>query len=105
MESGAFKLLAFDLDYTPEDLASLPTVQHDPYECEPRPLQYFTPLHITHYEAELKHLKIVDFQDSSSVWSESAAKLSELLEAWGEGQGVERGAGWVTALEEFPLST
>lgn len=102
MESGAFKLPAFDLDYTPEDLASLPTVQYDPYERELRPLQHFTPPHITRYEAELKSLKTVDIQDSSSLWAESAAKLSELLEAWGEGQGVERGAGWVTALEEIP---
>uniref|UniRef100_A0A671M9C6 Protein virilizer homolog n=1 Tax=Sinocyclocheilus anshuiensis TaxID=1608454 RepID=A0A671M9C6_9TELE len=102
LESGAFKLPAFDLDYTSEDLASLPTVQYDPYERELRPLQHFTPPHITRYNAELKHLKTVDIQDSSSVWAESAAKLSELLDAWGEGQGAERGAGWVTALEEIP---
>ncbi|XP_005158092.1 protein virilizer homolog isoform X2 [Danio rerio] len=102
LESGAFKLPAFDLDYTPEDLASLPTVQYDPYERELRPLQHFTPPHITRYEAELKRLKTVDIEDSSSSWAESAAKLSELLEAWGEAQGAERGAGWVTALEEVP---
>lgn len=102
LESGAFKLPAFDLDYTPEDLASLPTVQYDPYERDLRPLQHFNPPHITRYEAELKRLKTVDVQDSSSSWAESAAKLSELLEAWGEGQGAERGAGWVTALEEIP---
>ncbi|XP_039535377.1 protein virilizer homolog isoform X3 [Pimephales promelas] len=102
LESGAFKLPAFDLDYTPEDLASLPTVQYDPYERDLRPLQHFNPPYITRYEAELKRLKMVDVQDSSSSWAESAAKLSELLEAWGEGQGAERGAGWVTALEEIP---
>uniref|UniRef100_A0A9J8AD55 Vir like m6A methyltransferase associated n=1 Tax=Cyprinus carpio carpio TaxID=630221 RepID=A0A9J8AD55_CYPCA len=102
LESGAFKLPAFDLDYTPEDLASLPTVQYDPYERELRPLQHSTPPHITRFEAELKRLKTVDIQDSSSLWAESAAKLLELLEAWGEGQGAERGAGWVTALEEIP---
>uniref|UniRef100_A0A672R2B7 Vir like m6A methyltransferase associated n=1 Tax=Sinocyclocheilus grahami TaxID=75366 RepID=A0A672R2B7_SINGR len=102
LESGAFKLPAFDLDYTPEDLASLPTVQYDPYERELRPLQHFTPPHITRYEAELKRLKTVDIQDSSSLWAESVAKLSELLEAWGEGQRTERGAGWVTTLEEIP---
>ncbi|KAL1259539.1 hypothetical protein QQF64_010116 [Cirrhinus molitorella] len=102
LESGAFKLPAFDLDYTPEDLASLPTVQYDPYERELRPLQHFTPPHHTRFEAELKRLKTVDTQDSNSSWVESAAKLSELLEAWGEGQGAERGAGWVTALEEIP---
>nr|XP_055066087.1 protein virilizer homolog [Misgurnus anguillicaudatus] len=102
LETSAFKLPAFDLDYTAEDLASLPTVQYDPYERELRPLQHFTPPHITRYEAEVKRLKTVDIQDLSSPWAESAAKLSELLEAWGEGQGAERGAGWVTALEEIP---
>ncbi|XP_076868822.1 protein virilizer homolog isoform X2 [Brachyhypopomus gauderio] len=99
LEGGAFKLPAFDLDYTPEDLASLPTVQYDPYERELRPLQHFTPPHITCYEAELNHLKAADLQDQTSLWAESAAKLSELLETWGEGP-EDRGAGWVTALEE-----
>ncbi|TRY84564.1 hypothetical protein DNTS_001310 [Danionella cerebrum] len=98
LESGAFKLPAFDLDYTPEDLASLPTVQYDPYERELRPLQHFTPPHITRYEAEIKHLKAVDLEDPSSSWAESTAKLSEHFESWGE----DRGAGWVTALEEIP---
>uniref|UniRef100_A0A3B4DJB0 Virilizer N-terminal domain-containing protein n=1 Tax=Pygocentrus nattereri TaxID=42514 RepID=A0A3B4DJB0_PYGNA len=102
LESGAFKLPAFDLDYTPEDLASLPTVQYDPYERELRPLQHFTPPHITRYEAELNRLKGMDLQDQTSLCAESAAKLSELLEAWGEGPEAERGAGWVTALEEVP---
>ncbi|GAA6098864.1 protein virilizer homolog isoform X1 [Tachysurus ichikawai] len=98
LESATFKLPAFDLDCTPEDLASLPTVQYDPYERELRPLQHFTAPHMTRYEAELNCLKPIDLQDQTSPWAESAAKLSELLEAWGEGQ--EHGAGWVTALEE-----
>lgn len=45
-------------------------------------------------------LKATELQDQTSPWAESAAKLSELLEAWGEGPESERGAGWVTALEE-----
>lgn len=45
-------------------------------------------------------LKVTDLQDQTSPWAESAAKLSELLEAWGDGSDSERGAGWVTALEE-----
>ncbi|XP_057196134.1 protein virilizer homolog [Triplophysa rosa] len=102
LESGAFKLPPFDLDYTAEDLASLPTVQYDPFERELRPLQHFTPPHVTRYEVELKRLKTVDVQDPSSPWAESAAKLSELLETWGEEQEAERGAGWVTTLEEIP---
>uniref|UniRef100_W5KDD3 Vir like m6A methyltransferase associated n=1 Tax=Astyanax mexicanus TaxID=7994 RepID=W5KDD3_ASTMX len=102
LESGAFKLPAFDLVYTPEDLASLPTVQYDPFERELRPLQHFTPPHVTRYEAEVKRLKRMDLQDQTSLGAESAAKLSELLEAWGEGSEADRGAGWVTALEEIP---
>ncbi|KAM9436699.1 protein virilizer homolog isoform 2-T2 [Clarias gariepinus] len=100
LESGPFKLPAFDLDCTPEDLASLPTVQYDPYERELRPLQHFTAPHITRYEAELTCIKATDIQDQTLPWAESAAKLSELLEACGEGPEPERGAGWVTALEE-----
>ncbi|XP_066531359.1 protein virilizer homolog isoform X2 [Hoplias malabaricus] len=99
---STFKLPAFDLDYTPEDLASLPTVQYDPYERELRPLQHFTPPHVTRYEAELNRLKGTDLQDQSSQCVESANKLSELLEAWGRVPEAERGAGWVTALEEIP---
>ncbi|XP_030639280.1 protein virilizer homolog [Chanos chanos] len=102
LESGTFKIPAFDLDYTAEDLASLPTVQYDPFERELHPLQHFTPPHITRYEAELGRLKEAELQDPASAWAESAAKLSELLETWGEGPGVDRGAGWVTALEEVP---
>ncbi|TSK20254.1 Protein virilizer [Bagarius yarrelli] len=103
LESGAFKLPAFDLDCTPEDLASLPTVQYDPYERELRPLQHFTAPHVTRYEAELNSLKVTDVLDHTSPWAESAAKLSELLETWGEGSESERGAGWVTALEEVSV--
>ncbi|XP_072548060.1 protein virilizer homolog isoform X2 [Salminus brasiliensis] len=102
LESGAFKLPAFDLDYTPEDLASLPTVQYDPFERELRALQHFTPPHVTRYEAEVNRLKRMDLQDQTCSWAESATKLSELLETWGEGPEAERGAGWVTALEEVP---
>ncbi|XP_062841767.1 protein virilizer homolog isoform X1 [Trichomycterus rosablanca] len=100
LESGAFKLPAFDLDCTPEDLASLPAVQYDPFERELHPLQHFTPPHITRYEAELNSLKATEPQDQTSPLAESANKLTELLEAWGEGADAEHGAGWVTALEE-----
>ncbi|KAB5533039.1 hypothetical protein PHYPO_G00127040 [Pangasianodon hypophthalmus] len=100
LESGAFKLPAFDLDCTPEDLASLPTVQYDPYERELRPLQHFTAPHITRYEAELNCLKATELQDQTSPWAESASKLVELLESRGEGPDSEHSAGWVTALEE-----
>lgn len=45
-------------------------------------------------------LKATDLQDQTSPWAESGAKLAELLEAWREVPEAERGAGWVTALEE-----
>lgn len=45
-------------------------------------------------------LKVTQLQDPTSPWAESASKLSELLEAWRDGPDSERGAGWITALEE-----
>lgn len=80
LESGAFKLPSFDVDYTAEDLASVPSVQYDPYERELRPLQHFTPPQTTAYEAQLSCLKNQDLDDPTSVWAESAAKLAEMLE-------------------------
>lgn len=86
---------AFDVDCTPEDLASLPAVQYDPFERELHPLQHFTAPHLTRYEAELNSLQATELQDQTP-WAESANKLTELLDAWGNGAG----AGWITALEE-----
>ncbi|XP_041962947.1 protein virilizer homolog isoform X1 [Alosa sapidissima] len=99
LESGAFKLPSFDVDYTAEDLASVPSVQYDPYERELRPLQHFTPPQTTAYEAQLICLKSQDLDDPTSVWAESAAKLTELLESGGSD---ELGPRWVMALEEVP---
>ncbi|XP_028835893.1 protein virilizer homolog isoform X2 [Denticeps clupeoides] len=99
LESGAFKLPSFDLEYTPEDLASVPSVQYDPYERELRPLQHFTPPQVTPFEAELVRLKRECLDDPASVWAESAAKLMELLESGGSD---ESGPRWVIALEEVP---
>uniref|UniRef100_A0AAY4DN80 Virilizer N-terminal domain-containing protein n=1 Tax=Denticeps clupeoides TaxID=299321 RepID=A0AAY4DN80_9TELE len=98
LESGAFKLPSFDLEYTPEDLASVPSVQYDPYERELRPLQHFTPPQVTPFEAELVRLKRECLDDPASVWAESAAKLMELLESGTD----ESGPRWVIALEEVP---
>ncbi|KAJ8290980.1 hypothetical protein GJAV_G00019910 [Gymnothorax javanicus] len=77
LENGSFKLASFDIDYTAEDLAAVPTVQ-------------------TKFELEVSRLKDADLQDD--VEGESATKLTELLEAYRE----DRGAKWVTALEEAP---
>ncbi|XP_012680576.2 protein virilizer homolog [Clupea harengus] len=99
LESGAFKLPSFDVDYTAEDLASVPSVQYDPYERELRPLQHFTPPQTTQYEAQLSCLKNQDLDDPTSAWAESAAKLTELLESGGSD---ELGPRWIIALEEVP---
>ncbi|KAG9339384.1 hypothetical protein JZ751_023777 [Albula glossodonta] len=99
LENGNFKLPSFDIDYTAEDLAAVPTVQYDPYEREIRPLLYFSAPYRTKFELEVSRLKDSDIQDEAAgVGAESAAKLTELLEAYRE----DRGAKWVTALEEVP---
>lgn len=74
----------------------MPTVQYDPYEREIRPLLYFSAPYRTKLELEVSRLRDSDLQDEAG--SESAAKLKELLEAYRE----DRGAKWVTALEEAP---
>uniref|UniRef100_A0A8C9T419 Vir like m6A methyltransferase associated n=1 Tax=Scleropages formosus TaxID=113540 RepID=A0A8C9T419_SCLFO len=96
LENGSFKLPNFDIDYTAEDLAAVPTVQYDPYERELRPLQHFSPPYRTRFEMEVCKLKAAGSLDDGAT--ESAAKLTELLEAYRE----DRGARWVTALEEVP---
>ncbi|XP_035240011.1 protein virilizer homolog [Anguilla anguilla] len=96
LENGGFKLASFNLVYTAEDLAAVPTVQYDPYEREIRPLLYFSAPYRTKFELEVSRLRDSGLQDE--VASELAAKLTELLEAYRE----DRGAKWVTALEEAP---
>ena len=51
---NSFKLPSFDMDYTPEDLASVPPVQYDPYERELRPLLFFTPPYKTRFDTQLE---------------------------------------------------
>ena len=96
LENGSFKLPSFDIDYTAEDLAAVPTVQYDPYEREIRPLLHFSAPYRTKLELEVSRLRDTELRDEPG--SESAAKLTELLEAYRE----DRGAKWVTALEEAP---
>nr|XP_023666454.1 protein virilizer homolog isoform X2 [Paramormyrops kingsleyae] len=99
LENGSFKLPSFDMDYTAEDLAAVPTVQYDPYERELRPLQHFSPPHRTRFETEVGRLMAAGPSDESAgAESESAAKLIELLETHQD----DRGARWVTAMEEIP---
>ncbi|KAG7470064.1 hypothetical protein MATL_G00135290 [Megalops atlanticus] len=102
LENGSFKLPSFDIDYTAEDLAAVPTVQYDPYEREIRPLLHFSPPYRTKFETEVSKLREGDAGGDDAATptpgAEAAAKLNELLEAYRE----DRGAKWVTALEEVP---
>ncbi|XP_061676769.1 protein virilizer homolog isoform X2 [Syngnathoides biaculeatus] len=103
LDNGAFKLPSFDMDYTPEDLASVPPVQFDPYERELRPLVYFTPPYKTHFDSQLEKPSAEKSKDSScpeeaagGETADGAAQVKELLGSIGEDRDVR----WVTALEE-----
>ncbi|XP_027868533.1 protein virilizer homolog isoform X2 [Xiphophorus couchianus] len=105
LDNGSFKLPTFDIDYTPEDLASVPTVQYDPYERELKPLVYFTPPYKTRFDAQLEKTSVEEPRDAGGTEgaaggeeAEAVAQLKELL----AGSGEERDARWVTALEEAP---
>ncbi|KAM9852272.1 protein virilizer homolog [Aulostomus maculatus] len=105
LDNGSFKLPTFDMDYTPEDLASVPPVQYDPYERELRPLLYFSPPYKTRFDTQFEKASVEEPKDSSSTEepaggedAEAVAQLKELLGSIGE----DRDARWVTALEEAP---
>ncbi|XP_024122947.1 protein virilizer homolog isoform X3 [Oryzias melastigma] len=106
LDNGSFKLPAFDMDYTPEDLASVPPVQYDPYERELRPLAFFTPPYKTHFEIQFEKASMEEPRDAGGTEgaaaggeeAEAVTHLKELLADIGE----DRDARWVTALEEAP---
>ncbi|KAM9724411.1 protein virilizer homolog isoform 3-T3 [Menidia menidia] len=105
LDNVSFKLPTFDMDYTPEDLASVPPVQYDPYERELRPLVYFTPPYKTRFDTQFEKAFPEEPKDSGETEgpaggeeAEAVAHLKELL----AGVGEERDARWVTALEEAP---
>ncbi|KAG7474716.1 virilizer-like isoform X2 [Solea senegalensis] len=105
LDNGSFKLPTFDMDYTPEDLASVPPVQFDPYERELRPLLYFTPPYKTRFDIQLEKSSVEEPRDAGDTKelpggeeAEAVAQVKELLASVGE----ERDARWVTALEEVP---
>ncbi|XP_063780186.1 protein virilizer homolog isoform X2 [Pseudophryne corroboree] len=97
-EREAFKYPSFDIDYTPEDLASVPTMTYDPYDRDLGPLMYFSCPYRTSFENEIGKLRDQDLDKESSGASEVSVKLLELLDLYQE----DRGAKWVTALEEVP---
>lgn len=105
LDNGSFKLPTFDMDYTPEDLASVPPVQYDPYERELRPLLYFTPPYKTRFETQLEKASVEEPRDPGGTEgpeggeeAEAVGQLKELLTSIGD----DRDARWVTALEEAP---
>ncbi|XP_056142523.1 protein virilizer homolog [Lampris incognitus] len=107
LDNGSFKLPSFDMDYTPEDLASVPPVQYDPYERELRPLLYFTPPYKTRFDIQLEKASIEEPRDSGGTEglgggevseADTISQLRELL----AGIGEDRDAHWVTALEQAP---
>ncbi|XP_070691346.1 protein virilizer homolog isoform X3 [Pempheris klunzingeri] len=105
LDNGSFKLPTFDMDYTPEDLASVPPVQYDPYERELRPLLYFTPPYKTRFDAQYEKGTVDEPRDPGGTEgpavgeeAEAVAQLKELLASIGD----DRDARWVTALEEVP---
>uniref|UniRef100_A0A671UJ73 Vir like m6A methyltransferase associated n=1 Tax=Sparus aurata TaxID=8175 RepID=A0A671UJ73_SPAAU len=103
LDNGSFKLPTFDMDYTPEDLASVPPVQYDPYERELRPLLYFTPPYKTRFDTQFEKARVEEPRDpggteAGSEEAEAVTQLKDLLTSIGD----ERDARWVTALEEAP---
>ncbi|XP_069392962.1 protein virilizer homolog isoform X1 [Paralichthys olivaceus] len=103
LDNSSFKLPTFDMDYTPEDLASVPPVQYDPYERELRPLLYFTPPYKTRFDTQFEKAIVEEPKDAGDAKelgeeAEAVAQLKELLGSIGE----DRDARWVTALEEAP---
>ncbi|XP_074540044.1 protein virilizer homolog isoform X2 [Halichoeres trimaculatus] len=105
LDNGSFKLPSFDMDYTPEDLASVPPVQYDPYERELRPLLYFTPPYKTRLDAQLEKASTEEPRDAGGTEepaageeAEAVSQLKELLASIGEDRDVR----WVTAVEDAP---
>ncbi|XP_049586727.1 protein virilizer homolog isoform X2 [Syngnathus scovelli] len=103
LDNGTFKLPSFDMDYTPEDLASVPPVQFDPYERELRPLVYFTPPYKSLFDTQLEKPRVEEPKDASgpeeAAGGEDTDAFSQLKELLGS-IGEDRDVRWVTALEE-----
>lgn len=98
MERETFKYPNFDVEYTAEDLASVPPMTYDPYDRELVPLLYFSCPYKTTFEIEISRLKDQGPDKENSGAVEASVKLTELLDLYKE----DRGAKWVTALEEIP---
>ncbi|XP_044524366.1 protein virilizer homolog [Gracilinanus agilis] len=98
LERETFKYPNFDVEYTAEDLASVPPMTYDPYDRELVSLAYFSCPYKTTFEIEVNRMKDQGPDKENSGAVEASVKLMELLELYQE----DRGAKWVTALEEVP---
>uniref|UniRef100_A0A803T336 Vir like m6A methyltransferase associated n=1 Tax=Anolis carolinensis TaxID=28377 RepID=A0A803T336_ANOCA len=98
LERETFKYPSFDIEYTAEDLARVPAVTYDPFDRELGPLLYFGCPYKTTFEMEVVKMKEPDLDKENSGAVEASIKFTELLELYQE----DRGAKWVTALEEIP---
>ncbi|XP_074125419.1 protein virilizer homolog isoform X7 [Sminthopsis crassicaudata] len=98
LERETFKYPNFDVEYTAEDLASVPPMTYDPYDRELVPLAYFSCPYKTTFEIEVSRMKDQGPDKENSGAVEASVKLVELLELYQE----DRGPKWVTALEEVP---
>ncbi|XP_064123974.1 protein virilizer homolog isoform X4 [Loxodonta africana] len=98
LERETFKYPNFDVEYTAEDLASVPPMTYDPYDRELVPLLYFSCPYKTTFEIEVSRMKDQGPDKENSGAIEASVKLTELLDLYRE----DRGAKWVTALEEIP---
>ncbi|XP_042319086.1 protein virilizer homolog isoform X2 [Sceloporus undulatus] len=97
LERETFKYPSFDIEYTAEDLARVPPVTYDPFDRELGPLLYFGCPYKTTFEMEIAKMKEQDPDKENSGAVEASVKLTEFFELYQE----ERGAKWVTALEEI----
>lgn len=98
LERETFKYPNFDVEYTAEDLASVPPMTYDPYDRELVPLLHFSCPYKTTFEIEISRMKDQGPDKENSGAVEASVKLTELLDLYQE----DRGAKWVTALEEIP---
>ncbi|KAM9782951.1 protein virilizer homolog [Neosynchiropus ocellatus] len=105
LDNGSFKIPSFDMDYTPEDMESVPPVQYDPCDRELRPLLFFNPPYKTRFD--LAEKASVEEPDAIIVEAvpgaeeeeeEAVVQLKELIKSIGD----DRDTRWVNALEEAP---
>ena len=82
MERETFKYPNFDVEYTAEDLASVPPMTYDPYDRELVPLLYFSCPYKTTFEIEISRMKDQGpDKENAAELSAASVKLTKPLEA------------------------